>query len=109
MEDLPPEVLRQVFNCLPASSVAAAAVAHPALAAVAKTLPELSDVRLRLALRPGGNQCLALHGAHLRSEHREGVASSGHDAVRMGAVCNRLFQIQIMAIHCTNSATCCRG
>lgn len=56
MEDLPPEVLRQVFNCLPASSVAAAAVAHPALAAVAKTLPELSDVRLRLAL-PGKRPC----------------------------------------------------
>ncbi len=66
MEKLPSEVLAQVLAALPASAVAAAAVAHPALAAAAQTLPELSHVRLRLALQPNGSPQPRRQGAVLR-------------------------------------------
>ena len=68
LERLPAEVLQRVLACLSASSVAAAAVTHPALAAAARTLPELSHVRLRLALQPGGSPQPGSQGGVLRCD-----------------------------------------
>ena len=66
MEHLPTEVLRLILTVLPASAVAAAAAAHPALAAAARTLPELSHVQLHLALQLSGSPQPRRQGAVLR-------------------------------------------
>ena len=66
MEKLTEEILHRMLASLPASAVAAAAVAHPALAAAARTLPELSHVRLHLALQPSGSPQPKQQGAILR-------------------------------------------
>ena len=74
---IPIEVLHRILGSLPASSVAAVAVAHPALAAAARTLPELSHVRLRLALQPSGSPQPRSQGAVLRCEPSQACALAG--------------------------------
>ena len=78
----PDEVLHRILASLPASSVAAAAVAHPALAAAARTLPELSHVRLRLVLQQSGSPQLSNRGAVLRWHSQAGADTGCWSGVR---------------------------
>ena len=79
MEHLPAEVLHRILPSLPASAVAAAALAHPALAAAARTLPELSHVRLRLALQPGGSLPPQTRGAFLRPALKDTIPNPSNN------------------------------
>ena len=59
-------MLHQILASLPASSVAAAAVTHPALAEAAKAVTELNHVHLRLTLQQDVNSQPETQGAILR-------------------------------------------
>ena len=71
---VPAEVLHQILASLPASSVAAAAVTHPALAAAASALPELSHAYLCLTLQRDPSSQSETQGTMLRCRHRHCVS-----------------------------------